>query len=221
MNASAVVKGLTKEEMKALQEEILKAQEVQRPSIQTINGMEFVEIPAGTFIMGSPKDEPGRYDDEEQHEVIIEKEFYLQTTPVTQSQWEAVMGNNPSRFKDNKDAPNCPVESVSWYDVQEFVKKLNAAPETIEKGIEYSLPTEAEWEYACRAGTTTPFWNGDCLSTDQANYDGNYPMPNCEKGIYRQRTTPVKIFKPNPWGLFDMHGNVWEWCQDEYKPYKF
>ena len=176
-------------------------------------GMEFVYIPPGSFSMGSPSSEPKRDGDEKQHRVTLTKSFYLQTTEVNQGQWEAVMGNNPSRFKDC--GRNCPVERVSWNDIQEFIKKLNAR----EGANIYRLPTEAEWEYAARAGTTTPFSFGSCLSTDQANYNGNYPMPGCSKGRYREMTVPVASFSPNAWGLYDMHGNVWEWCQDWFGDY--
>ena len=172
-------------------------------------GMKFVYIPSGEFMMGSPKDEPGRYNDETQHKVTLTAGFYMQTTEVTQGQWKAVMGNNPSYFKDCDD---CPVEQVSWNDVQEFIKKLNQN-EGVDK---YRLPTEAEWEYAARAGTTTPFAFGSCLSTDQANYNGNYPLEGCPKGDYRQKTVPVGSFPANAWGLYDMHGNIWEWVQDIY-----
>ncbi|QTA82859.1 Sulfatase-modifying factor enzyme domain-containing protein [Desulfonema limicola] len=172
--------------------------------------MKFVYIRPGEFMMGSPKDEPERSDDEVLHKVILTKGFYMQTTPVTQAQWKAVMGSNPSRFKDGGD--NCPVENVSWDDAQDFIKALN---KTAGKQ-KYRLPTEAEWEYACRAGTKTPFYTGRCLGTDQANYDGNNPLKGCPKGIYRKKTTPVGSFPSNPWGLYDMHGNVWEWCQDWY-----
>jgi len=135
----------------------------------------------------------------------------MQKTEVTQRQWEMVMGYNPSYFKNcGKD---CPVENVSWLDVQEFIKRLNC------KGGSYRLPTEAEWEYAARAGTTTPFAFGKCLNTDQANYNGNYPLEGCQKGKYRGKTVPVGSFAPNAWGLYDMHGNVWEWVQDWYKEY--
>jgi formylglycine-generating enzyme required for sulfatase activity len=175
--------------------------------------MTFVYIPPGEFMMGSPEDEPERRDDEVQHHVTLTRGFYMQTTPVTQGQWETVMGNNPSHFKE--DGPECPVENVSWEDAQAFIKKLNRAA-----GDEvYRLPTEAEWEYACRAGTTTPFYTGRCLGTDQANYDGNYPLKGCPKGEFRQKTTPVGSFPSNPFGLYDMHGNVWEWCQDWHGPY--
>jgi formylglycine-generating enzyme required for sulfatase activity len=163
-------------------------------------------------MMGSPKEEPGRSDDETLHKVTLTKGFYMQTTQITQKQWQAVMGSNPSHFKHDV---NCPVEQVSWDDTQDFIRKLNEK----EGENKYRLPTEAEWEYACRAGTTTPFYFGKCLSAYQANYNGKYPLEGCPKGQYRRKTTPVASFPPNAWGLYDMHGNVWEWCQDWYKEY--
>jgi formylglycine-generating enzyme required for sulfatase activity len=143
--------------------------------------MKFVPIPAGKFVMGSPPDESYRGSDENQYEVRISKPFYMQTTEVSQGQWKKVMGNNPSGFKDCGD--DCPVESVSWEDAQKFISKLNQ----MEGTEKYRLPTEAEWEYACRAETKTPFFTGDCISTDQANYDGNYPAKNCPKGNIGER----------------------------------
>lgn len=137
----------------------------------------------------------------------------MQTTEVTQGQWRAVMGDNPSRFKNCGD--DCPVESVSWNDVQEFIRRLN---DRVGTG-KYRLPTEAEWEYACRAETETPFSFGECLSTGEANYNGNHPLSGCPKGEYRGKTVAVASFFPNQWGLYDMHGNVWEWCQDWYGDY--
>jgi len=182
------------------------------PRIRNDPGMEFVFIPPGTFMMGSPKDEPGRIDDEILHRVTLTKGFFMQTTQVTQKQWKSVMGNNPSRFKDCDD---CPVEQVSWDDVQEFIVKLNQKTDQ-----KHRLPTEAQWEYGCRAGTSTPFHTGRCLSsTDQANYNGNYSFEGCPKGKYREKTVPVAGFPTNAWGLYDMHGNVWEWCQDWYGEY--
>jgi len=171
-------------------------------------GMEFVYIAPATFIMGSPSDEPNRDSDERPHHVTLTKGYYMQTTEVTQGQWKAVMGDNTSTFK--KCGDNCPVEAVSWDTVQDFIQKLNQK----EGGNKYRLPTEAEWEYACRAGTETPFVFGQCLSTDQANYNGKYPLPGCSEGEYRKRTLPVASLSPNAWGLYDMHGNVAEWCQD-------
>jgi len=175
-------------------------------------GMEFVCIKPGTFMMGSPSGESGRDSDEKQHKVNLTRGFYIQTTEVTQGQWESVMGNNPSEFKKGD---NYPVENVSWSDAQRFIRKLNQK-EGIDK---YRLPTEAEWEYACRAGTTTPFSFGRCLSIDQANYNGKYPLGGCSKGKYRKKIVSVASFSPNAWGLYDMHGNVWEWCQDWYDDY--
>ena len=163
--------------------------------------------------MGSPPDEPERFNNETQHKVTLTNGYYMQTTEVTQGQWRAVMGNNPSGFKECGD--DCPVERVSWYDIQNFMKKLNK-----QEGVStYRLPTEAEWEYAARAGTITPFSFGDCLSKDQANYDGDNSLTGCPKGEYRGKTVPVGSFPPNAWGLYDMHGNVWEWCQDWYGKY--
>jgi sulfatase modifying factor 1 len=188
-------------------------------------GMEFAFIPPGSFMMGSALSaeefvtkyggEAKYYKDEHpRHQVTLTQGFYMQTTEVTQGQWKAVMGkvNNPSDFIDCGD--NCPVENVSWDDVQGFIKKLNQR-----EGRNFRLPTEAEWEYAARAGTTTPFAFGNCLSTDQANYNGNYPGSNCAKGEYRKKTIPVAGLKANVWGLYDMHGNVWEWCQDWHGDY--
>ncbi len=173
-------------------------------------GMEFVFIPPGEFMMGSPEHEPGRYDNEKLHKVILTRGFYMQTTPVTQGQWKAVMGNNPSHFKDCGD--DCPVENVSWNDAQEFIKELSRMT-----GKEHRLPTEAQWEYACRAGTDTAYNWGDDADCSKANY-GNGWSSEC-KGTNPGKTMPVGSFPPNAWGLYDMHGNVWEWCQDWYGDY--
>jgi len=173
--------------------------------------MTFAWIPPGSFLMGSPPEEPDRYENETLHEVTLAQGFYLGIHAVTQAQWQAVMGNNPSYFK----GEDLPVESVSWDDCQAFCTKLSQR-----EGKRYGLPSESEWEYACRAGTTTPFYFGETLSPDQANYDGNYPYNGGVVGEYRGRTTSVGSFPPNAWGLFDMHGNVWEWCQDVYKGYE-
>jgi formylglycine-generating enzyme required for sulfatase activity len=173
--------------------------------------MKLVRLPAGEFVMGSPASEEWRDDDEgPQHRVRITRPFYMGATEVTQAQYEAVMGTNPSHFK----GPQNPAEQVSWSDAAEFCRRLGA-----KAGMTVRLPTEAEWEYACRAGTNTPFHFGNTISTDQANYDGNYVYGSGRKGVYRGRTTPVGSFPPNTWGLHDMHGNVWEWCQDWYGPY--
>jgi serine/threonine-protein kinase PpkA len=175
-------------------------------------GMEFVFIKPGSFIMGSPSGEDKRDDDETRHRVTITKGFYLQTTEVTQGQWQAVMGRNPSHFKNC--GVKCPVEEVSWEDAQQFIGRLNQR----EEENNYRLPTEAEWEYACRAGRDTPFSVGICLS-GQANYNGNFPLADCARAADRKQTLPVGSFQPNAWGLYDMHGNVWEWCHDWYDVY--
>jgi formylglycine-generating enzyme required for sulfatase activity len=179
-----------------------------------ITGAKFVLIQAGTFTMGEPRSEFfSLKEPNDAHQVTISKPFYMQTTTVTQGQWQKVMGTNPSDFKNCGD--DCPVERVTWNDVQNFIKKLN-----LQEGTDrYRLPTEAEWEYAARAGTTTPFYTGKCLSTDQANYNGNYPPSGCPKGEYRKKPVRVGSFAPNAWGLYDMLGNVWQWCQDWYGKY--
>ncbi len=168
-------------------------------------GMEFVAIPAGSFMMGSPSSEKGRYDNEKQHKVRLTRGLYIQTTEVTQGQWKAVMGNNPSGFKGCGD--NCPVEQVSWDDAREFIRKLNRQEGT----DKYRLPTEVEWEYAARAGSHSAysFGNNQGQLSDYAWYLYN-------SGV---KTHAVGQKKPNGWGLYDMHGNVWEWCQDWYGDY--
>ena len=171
--------------------------------------MELLLIPAGEFLMGSPANRKAFWNDEgPQHRVTITKPYYLGKYEVTQAQWQVVMGSNPSNFSG---CPDCPVEQVSWDDCQAYCKKLSA-----KTGRTIRLPTEAEWEYACRAGTVTPFHTGPTISTAQANYNGNFPYGSGSKGEYRQRTTKVGSFSPNGFGLYDMHGNVWEWCQDWY-----
>jgi formylglycine-generating enzyme required for sulfatase activity len=162
-------------------------------------GMKFVLIQAGEFTMGSPENEEDHQGDETQHKVKMTRPFYMQTTEVTQAQWKAVMENNPSRFKGD----DLPVEMVSWDDAQEFIKKLSA-----KESVKYRLPTEAEWEYACRAGSTTRF----CFGDDESKL-GEYAWYNKNS---ENKTHPVGTKKPNGWGLYDMHGNVWEWCQDWY-----
>jgi len=170
-----------------------------------------VLIPAGEFTMGSPEGEAERQGDEKLHRVTISKPFWMGKYEATQEQWEALMGSNPSRIKGAKN----PVASVSWEDIQGFLQKLNARV----RGGEFALPAEAQWEYACRAGTSTPFYFGATLSTDQANYDGNYTYGNGQKGEYRQKTLGVGSLGANAWGLHDMHGNVAELCRDWYETY--
>ncbi|WLE98572.1 MAG: formylglycine-generating enzyme family protein [Candidatus Electrothrix communis] len=168
-------------------------------------------IEPGTFMMGSPEEEPQRYKDETLHQVTLSEGFWLGATAVTQALWQAVMQENPSHFKGDQR----PVEQISWEDTQEFMERLNKEI----PGLELILPTEAQWEYACRAGTTTPFSFGENVTTDQVNYDGNYPYAGGEKGEYREETVDVKALPCNDWGLYQMHGNVREWCQDWFGDY--
>ncbi len=168
-------------------------------------GMKFVWIPPGHFLMGSPEGEKGRRDNEAQHKVTLTRGFYLSVYPVTQAQWKAVMGNTPRPYHGKGDLP---VETVSWDDCQEFLRKLRQRDKR-----PYRLPTEAEWEYACRAGTSTPYYFGQTLSHRQANF-GKF-----RKGSSPLSTTPVGRYPPNAWGLYEMHGNVWEWCQDWFGEY--
>ncbi|MEM1009044.1 MAG: formylglycine-generating enzyme family protein, partial [Myxococcota bacterium] len=170
-------------------------------------------IPLGRFLMGSPDDEIDRQDRETQHPVILTQGFWLFDTTVTQELWQAVMDNNPSHFKGD----NRPVERVSWNEAQKFIQTLN---KTLgQRQIELRLPNEAQWEYACRAGTQTAFSFGDNITPEQVNYNGNHPYADGEKGNYREETIPVKSFSCNAWGLYQMHGNVWEWCDDWYGAY--
>ncbi len=169
--------------------------------------LEMVYIPGGTFIMGSLATDQGRFDSQgPQHQVTVPA-FYAGKYAITQAQWQAVMGNNPSWFKGEKR----PVETVSWQNAVEFCAKLSQ-----KTGKKYRLLSEAEWEYACRAGTTTPFHFGETITSDLVNYDGTYPFPNAPKGFGRRQTTDVGSFPPNAFGLYDMHGNVWEWCSDRW-----
>ena len=174
-------------------------------------------IEPGTFWMGSPKDEPERLEDEgPRHEVTISQGFWLADSACTQALWQAVMDNNPSYFKDD---PQQPVEQISWHDVQAFLQRLQERLQSLLPGYQVDLPSEAECEYACRAGTTTPFSFGSNINTQQVNYDGNYPYFGDEKGEYREKTVPVKSLPANAWGLYEMHGNVYEWCKDGQRTY--
>ncbi|PID73160.1 MAG: hypothetical protein CSB33_05020 [Desulfobacterales bacterium] len=175
-------------------------------------GMKFVYIPPGTFVMGSPETEARRKDDETPHKVTLSAGWYMQTTEVTQGQWQAVMGSNPSAFAECGE--NCPVENVSWIDVQNFIAKLNA----LDRRSQYRLPTEAEWEYACRAGKKTRYFWGDETDCRKANF-ANSPLADECKGVSPGKPSPVGAYPANPWGLHDMHGNVWEWCADWYGEY--
>jgi formylglycine-generating enzyme required for sulfatase activity len=169
-------------------------------------------IPPGSFRMGSPGDEPERDEDETQHRATLTQGYWLADSACTQALWQTVMGNNPANFQDDI---NNPVERVSWNDVQQFLQRLNG----LVPGLTARLPIEAEWEYACRAGTKTPFSFGDNITPEQVNYDGDYPYAGADKGLNRGKTVSVKSLPPNPWGLYEMHGNVWEWCQDWYSDY--
>ncbi len=169
-------------------------------------------IAPGTFQMGSPEGEVDRGGNETQHEVTFTRGYWLADTACTQVLWQAVMGDNPNRFKDD---PANPVKQVSWNEVQTFLSRLNA----LVPGLDAGLPSEAQWENACRAGTTTPFSFGENITPEQVNYKGDRPYAGGEKGEYRARTVPVKSLPPNPWGLYEMHGNVLEWCADWYGDY--
>jgi formylglycine-generating enzyme required for sulfatase activity len=198
--------------------------QVSRPSGKVFTnsvGMKFVLVSGGSFLMGSSEQEPGRNPNEgPKHRVTLSKPFYLGITEVTQGQWQEVMGDNPSRFR----GEDLPVENVSWDDCQEFIRRLNQR----EKTRRYRLPSEAEWEYACRAGSTTRFCFGDDIGSSVGKDELRFYFGD-EKGILDQyawygnnagnHTHPVAQKTPNAWGLYDMHGNVAEWCQDWYAPY--
>ncbi|MDR2516737.1 MAG: SUMF1/EgtB/PvdO family nonheme iron enzyme [Spirochaetaceae bacterium] len=202
-----------------------RAAAVQRISLETAN---MVRIPGGTFTMGSPANEPQRNNHEgPQHQVTVST-FYMGKYEVTQREWREVMGNNPSGFRGD----NLPVENLSWNDAVEYCnwrsRREGLIPAYTINGTDvrwnrsangYRLPAEAEWEYACRAGTRGPFSTGNNITTGQANYNGNGPYNNNARGVYRGRTVNAGRFAPNAWGLYDMHGNVYEWCWDWYGAY--
>ncbi|OQX03992.1 MAG: hypothetical protein BWK73_37705 [Thiothrix lacustris] len=175
---------------------------------------DFRWIEPGKFEMGSPKNEPERESngaDETQHQVTLTKGFWLADSTVTQALWETVMGENPSHFKNTER----PVENVSWDDAQAFISKING----MKPELKLCLPSEAQWEYACRAGTTTPFYFGEQINSEWVSFDGTNPYNKGRKSAYRKQTVEVRSLPPNDWGLFEMHGNVWEWCHDWHGEY--
>ncbi len=175
-------------------------------------GQTFRWIPPGSFRMGSEVGEIGRSNYELQREVTLTFGFWLADTACTQALWTALMGGNPSEFK----GAERPVENVSFDAVDGFLKRWNEQ----NPGFPVRLPREAEWEYACRAGTTTPFSFGETVTTDHVNFDGGYPYLDSDpKGANRNQTVPVKSLPANAWGLYEMHGNVYEWCADWYGAY--
>ncbi len=192
-------------------ESSLEKKGTSQPDFTNSIGMEFVYIEPEEFMMGSPENEPGHYWDETLHNVKLTHGFFMQTMEVTQGQWKAIMGNNPSYFQECGD--DCPVENVSWNNVQDFIEKLNR----LEGKEAYRLPTEAEWEYVCRAGTTTAFANGEL--TNEICSDPNLDKIGWYCGNADEKTHPVARKDANKWNIHDMHGNVWEWCQDWYGEY--
>jgi formylglycine-generating enzyme required for sulfatase activity len=218
--ATAVAGILCLEICTLLEHNAMRAQEGGKGFTNSI-GMKLTLIPAGKFMMGSPATEQERDPEELLHEVVITKPFYMGVYPVTQGQYAKICGKNPSFFKGD----DLPVEQIPQIktpgrgeSATEFCKKLSDSPEEKKAGRVYRLPTEAEWEYACRAGTTTVFAFGDSLSSKQANFNGGYPYGGATKGPNLQKTVKVGSYAPNAWGLYDMHGNVWEWCSDWYDP---
>jgi formylglycine-generating enzyme required for sulfatase activity len=186
-------------------------------------GMELVLLMPAEFTLGSPADEGERGDDEHALPVLLGRPFLMGTTEVTQAEYARVMGANPSWYRpggegagqvEGLDAARLPVEQVSWEDAVEFCRRLTAVPGEKARGMQYRLPTEAEWEFACRAGTVTAFSTGPLLGPAEANVDGTKAYLDAEEAPGLRRPAPVGSYRPNAWGLLDMHGNVAEWCSD-------
>ena len=192
-------------------------QRIQQSNINLGDGvtLEMIPIPGGNFEMGSPATEKQRSNNEGPIHSVTVAPFYMSKHPITQCQWQAIaklyplkqeLDPNPSCFQGDR----LPVEKVSWYDAVEFCQRLSLLTNS-----KYRLPSEAEWEYTCRGGTTTPFYVGTTITTESANYDGHSLYEDEDEGCYREKTTPVGgLGLPNKFGLYDLHGNVWEWCAD-------
>jgi formylglycine-generating enzyme required for sulfatase activity len=182
--------------------------------------MKLVLTPGGKFRMGSPRGETEREVDETVHEVTITRPFYLGVYEVRQAEFSKLMDPKLRPFFSSEPGggPGHPMENMAWTEADEFCRKLSALQEEARAGRKYRLPTEAEWEYACRAGTTSAFHYGDSLSSSQANFNGNHPYGDAAGGPYLRRTAKVGSYQPNAFGLYDMHGNVAEWCADWYDP---
>ena len=209
---AAAKEAKTAQEPNAMVQQKKAAETAGVPLTKTIDlgnevNMVVVYIPAGEFDMGSPMDELKRDKDEAQHHIKLTKPFYIGKFEVTQLQYRVIVSENPSKFGGDK----LPVDNVNWHEARRFLKKLSD-----KTGLKFRLPTEAEWEYACRAGTKTAFNTGTTLDCDLANYDATEPYADGIIGKYLKRTTEVGSYPPNAFGLYDMHGNVWEWCNDIY-----
>jgi formylglycine-generating enzyme required for sulfatase activity len=194
---------------------------IAQEKIETITnsiGLKLALIPEGSFEMGSPRDEPERERIETIHMVTISRPFYMGIFEVTQSEFAKVMEGIELHRRPSFPGERNPAENVEWKNAKFFCERLSELPEEKAAGRRYRLPTEAEWEYACRAGTKTAFHYGDALSSEQANFNGNYPAGAAEKGPYLRSTAPVGSYEPNAFGLYDMHGNLAEWCNDFYDP---